>query len=223
MSEIVLFAAPGSCSLVPSIALEETGASYEYRIIRFARGEHKSPDFKRVNPAGKVPALLVDGEALAENVAILGYLNAKFPDAKLLPTTSDALERARQIADLSFFSSTIHPLLTRLRMPMFFAGTENSAAVAQAAASALPEYVKVIEDKLSDDWWYGNQWSVVDGYLYWAFRRIEGGNFDLSPYEKYRAHAARMAERPAVQRALAREAEAFARLEKEGLGTPPAR
>lgn len=221
MSDIILFAAPGSCSLVPTIALEEIGLPYEYRLIRFARGEHKSPDFKKVNPAGKVPALSVDGEGLAENVAMLTYLNERFPDAGLLPVAADPLARARQVADLCFVSSTVHPMLTRLRMPMFFAGPENNEAVVRTVSQALPEYVKVIEDRLGDQWWYGDRWSVVDAYIYWAFRRIEGSSFDLTPYPSYRDHAARMSARPATQNAEAREAAAIKQLESEGLGGPP--
>lgn len=223
MSEIILYAAPGSCAFVPTIALEEIGVPFDYRLIRFARGEHKSPAFKQVNPAGKVPAFSIDGEVLTENVAILGYLNERFPEARLLPAASDAMKRARQTADLCYVSSTLHPMMTRLRMPMFFAGPENNEAVVRMVTQALPEYLQVVEDRLGHQWWYGDQWSAVDAYLYWAFRRVEGGKFDLTPYPKYRDHAARMSKRPATQRAEAREAEAMKQLESEGLGGPPPR
>jgi glutathione S-transferase len=44
---IVLYAAPGTCAKVPMIALEEVGASFEVRLIRFMKGEHRSSDFLR--------------------------------------------------------------------------------------------------------------------------------------------------------------------------------
>ena len=96
--EITLYTFPVTCAKVPLILLEEIGAPFETRLVRLAKGEHKSPDFKRLNPKGKVPAIVVDGEALTENVAIATYLNALFPDAMLLPKV-DALGRAQQIAE----------------------------------------------------------------------------------------------------------------------------
>ena len=81
------------------------------------RGEHKAPEFKSRNPKGKVPALEIDGTVLTENVAILWYLHQRHPEARLLPATSTPLEDARNLADLCFCSATLHPLVTRIRMP----------------------------------------------------------------------------------------------------------
>lgn len=222
MSDVILFAAPGSCSLVTTLVLEKTGLSFEYRLIRFMRGEHKSPDFKKINPKGRVPAIVIDGEALTENVAMISYLNERFPDAQLLPVAASPLDRARQLADLAFFATTVHPMLTRLRMPMFFAGPENIPAVIKAVSGALPEILQLIEDRIAaGPWWYGDTWSAIDAYIFWAFRRVEGSDFDVSAYPKLKDHSARMEARPETQRALAREAKAVQQLESEGLGGPP--
>ena len=59
MTDIVLYAAPGSCSRVPCIALEEIGLPFEYRPVVFMKGEHKAPDYKKLNPKGKVPCLVI--------------------------------------------------------------------------------------------------------------------------------------------------------------------
>ena len=64
--EIILFTAPVSCAKVPLILLEEIGSPFETRLVRFMKGEHKSPEFKRYNPKGKVPAIVIDGEALPQ-------------------------------------------------------------------------------------------------------------------------------------------------------------
>ena len=90
MKNMMLYAAPGSCARVSCIALEEIGLPFEYRPVLFMKGEHKSPEYKKLNPKGKVPCLVIDGEALTENVAILSHLNQRFPDAHLLP----AVERS---------------------------------------------------------------------------------------------------------------------------------
>ena len=66
-------------------ALAELGVAYEFMPVDLAKGESHMPDFKRINPHGKVP-VLVDGDfVLPESDAILWYLAEKDPDAKLLP------------------------------------------------------------------------------------------------------------------------------------------
>ena len=218
----VLWMAPYTCARVTAIALEEAGMEFETKLVRFMRGEHKSAEFKTRNSKGKVPALEIDGDVLTENVAILTYLAERFPEAGLLPLTTNAIERAHILADLCFCSSTLHPLVTRIRMPMFFAGAENAQVVKQTAEAAMDEYFQLVEDRLaSGRWWYGSEWSAMDGYLYWVFWRVEGAGYDVSRYPRFVAHARANEQRPAVQRALAREEEAHAQLEAEGAAFVP--
>ena len=220
----VLYTAPYTCGRVAAIALEEAGVEFETRLVRFLKGEHKSSAFRRLNPKGKVPALEIDGQVLTENVAILTYLNECFPQAGLLPPAAAAADRARQIADLCFCSATLHPLVTRIRMPMFFAGPEHAATVKRTAEQAMDEYFQLIEDRIGNgEWWYGRQWSVMDGYLYWVFWRVDGAGYDTSRFPRFTAHARAMEDRPAVRRALAREEQAQAQLETEGLAFIPPR
>ena len=222
MSSTQLHMAPGTCARVTCIALEEVGVDFETIVVRFMKGEHKSPGFKELNPKGKVPALVIDGEALTENVAIITYLDERFPDARLMPEASDSLTRAGQLADLCFCSTTLHPLVTRIRMPNFFASAGATQSVWQRACDDMVEFFDLIETRLADGpWWYGDQWSAVDAYLYWVFWRVEGADFDIAPYPRYKAHSSRMEERPAVQRALRREEIAMEQLEAEGLNFQP--
>jgi glutathione S-transferase len=218
MSGNKLFMAPGTCARVTCIALEEAGVPFETVVIRFMQGEHKSPAYKTINPVGKVPALVLDGETLTENVAIVSYLNECYPEARLLPEATTRIARAHQLADLCYCASTLHPLVTRIRMSAFFAGDDAAAKVYDIGCKAMTEHFDLIEARLAKGpWWYGEQWSAVDAYLYWIFWRVTGAEFDASPYPLFGAHAARMEERPAVQRALAREAAAQKILEDEGL------
>jgi glutathione S-transferase len=222
MSDTILYMAPYTCARVTAIALEEAGVPFKTRLVRFLKGEHKSPKFKRHNPKGKVPALAIDGEVLTENVAILAYLVERFPEARLMPPASTLAERARQIADLCFCSATLHPLVTRIRMPMFFAGPDNAAVVKRTAEQTMDEYFQLVEDRLAHGpWWYGAAWSAMDGYLYWVFWRVEGAGYDVSRFPRFTAHARAMERRSAVARALAREEEAQRQLEAEGVAFLP--
>ena len=218
MVEILLYIAPGSCSRVPLIALLETGVAFDTSLVRFTKREHKSMAYKRLNPKGKVPTLVVDGEALTENVAIIAFLDQLFPAAGLLPPAKTPIETARQIADLCFCSATLHPLVTRIRIPQLFAGPEATHDVWNKACAAMREFFELIEDRLTDRlWWYGNVWSAMDAYLHWIFWRVEGAEFPVADYPRFARHAQRGAERPSFGRAMAIEAAAAAALEAEGL------
>ena len=222
MKSIQLYMAPGTCARVACIALEEAGVDFETVVIRFMKGEHKSPAFKKLNAKGKVPTLVIDGEPLTENVAIISYLDQLYPDANLMPDAEDGLETMRQLADLCFCSATLHPIVTRIRMPHFLAGEACAGAVWAAACEAMVEYFELIEARLGDQaWWYGDDWSVMDAYLYWVFWRVKGAEFNVEPFPHYADHAERIEARPSVQRALAREAEAVKTLEAEGLNFVP--
>lgn len=223
MTDTVLYSAPATCGRVSAIVLEEIGLPFETRVIRFVKGEHKSPAFKNKNPKGKVPALEIDGAVLTENVAIIRYLAARHPEKSIMPNASTLTEDAALTADLCFCSATLHPLVTRIRMPQFFAGAENAPAVWKAGCEAMCEYFQLVDDRLANGaWWYGETWSAMDAYLYWVFWRVEGAEFPVIEYPRFRDHARRMEARPAVQRAVEREKMMTEQLESEGLVfTPP--
>lgn len=223
MTTLTLYSAPATCAKVTTIVLEEIGAPFELELVRFMKGAHKSPDYRRLNPKGKVPTLLVDGEPLTENVVIINFLNELFPKAGVMPATDDPLEKARQLADLCFCSSTLHPLVTRIRMPHFFVTPDATRAFWERSCVAMDEYFQLIEERLAQGpWWYGEKWSAMDAYLYWIHWRVVGAAYDCSRYACFNEHARRMEERPAVKRALAREGQLQAMLEAEGLAfTPP--
>ena len=222
MSSFQLYMAPGTCARVSCIALEEARQDFETVLIRFMRGEHKSPEYRKLNPKGKVPTLVVDGDPLTENVAILSHLNQKFREANLLPTPRNEFDRLRQLADLCFCSSTLHPIVTRIRMPHLFAPDEVARSVWERACQAMNEYFQLIDERLNGhSWWYGEQWSVVDAYLYWVYWRTAGANYDVSTFKHFQQHAQRMEERPSTGRALTREAKLQAQLESEGLAFVP--
>ncbi len=204
------------------LALLETGAPFETALMRFGKGGNRTPDYRRLNPKGKVPVLVVDGEPLTENVAILSHLNAMFPAAGLLPPAATPLDAARQIADLCFCSATLHPVVTRLRMPGRFVAPDGVRSVHDKAVEAMRDHFALIEDRLAaSDWWYGDAWSVMDAYLAWVFWRCEGAEFPIADYPRYAAHQQRITTRPAYLRAMEIEAAASATLAAEGLVRPP--
>lgn len=103
-----LYFNPKSRAVIAKWMLDECGASYEIVPIDFDKREHKAPGFLKINPAGKLPAL-VDGEArLFENSAIGLYLAEKFPDAGLAPKAGSP-ERGRFLSLMVYATSQLEP------------------------------------------------------------------------------------------------------------------
>ncbi len=212
---LALYFAPDSCSRVPLIALEETGAAFETRLVAFMRGAHRSPEFLARNPAGKVP-VLIDGDlTISQNPAILRHLAGRFPAAQLLPMTRDAGAESLLLARLLWFSADLHPLVTRIRMPQLICDLPEAIPRVRAMASELMRFQLAGTERLltQQPWLLGETWSVLDAYLYWVWFRITGAGFEAAPFPALADHARRMEQRPSVQRALQREAVARTELE----------
>ena len=73
--------------------LEETGAPYEVKLLNFTTREHKSDEYLRVNPMGKIPAIVHRNTVVTETPAICAYLADAFPAAGLAPATCRELAR----------------------------------------------------------------------------------------------------------------------------------
>ena len=222
MNGPVLYFAPGTCARVALTALEEVGQPFETRLVAFMAGDHRSPDFLAINPAGKVPALVTEAGVITQTAAILWYLAARHPEANLLPRAQTPLEEAQLLARLAFFSGDLHPLVSRIVVPFLFAQSAEAQAELRATASATIGFhlANLERDLARQAWMLGDAWSVLDSYLGWVWFRITGAGFDASLFPAIADHYARLNERPAVQRCLARERAAQEDLIARGLAAP---
>lgn len=217
MSTLKLYVAPKSCARVATIGLEEIGVPFETELVRLSQKQQKSTAYLAINPKGKVPALLVNGTVLTENVSILSWLNETYPEAQLLPKTNSRFEHYLQMADISFVSGTVHPFVTRIAMPSKFAQSEDAIAqVKRTAIADVRAYAKLIDDRYAlGQWWHGDQWSILDAYIFWAWTRMVGEGFPDAEYSNVVGLCKRIQERPSVQRAMQREVEYTAVMEAE--------
>ena len=90
------------------IALNLKGLAYTPRTVHLRKGEHRTPGYLGINPQGLLPTLVVDGRRLTQSLAILEYLEERYPQPALLPT--DALGRARVRALAELVACEMHPL-----------------------------------------------------------------------------------------------------------------
>jgi glutathione S-transferase len=205
MPDITLHMCPGACSLVPHIALEMAGADFAVNFVDLYQGKQRERDYLALNPRGKVPFLVVDGTPLAENVAILVRLAQLFPAAGILPELATP-QGIAALSDLCWFSSGVHPLLTRIMVPGRFVNSNDCEAGLRAIATqAANAEFALIDSRLADGRWWLDEPSAADAYAFFFWARIGDGPFDRTPFKNYANHAQRMLELPAVQRALESE------------------
>jgi glutathione S-transferase len=205
--KLQLYYAPVACSMVPYINLTEAEAEFEVIPLNFAKGQHMSPEFLRVNPKHRVPVLMIDGEPLTENVAINLWIARTFPKAKLLPM--DSKQEFKAISLLAWCASGIHPALTPNALPKRFCETpESEESVKECAQKLLAEHYGIADQLLAGRDWFFDHYTAPDAYFFWTFLRairFQPKYLDLSKFPNCHAHLERMQQRPSVQKLLAFE------------------
>jgi glutathione S-transferase len=207
---VKLYFAPGACSFVPHTLLETVGAPYEPVMVKLHKGEQQQEPFKSINPRGQVP-VLVDGEqVITQILAIVSYLDAKHPDQGFLP--KDALARTRVLETLAWMNNTVHPTFTHVFMPFKFAGTPEAQAElktfnAKAYAGLLGEIEAMAQEAADAGMAFlgGERFGPLDAYALVLLRWGGFAKIDPTSYKALWAHVLKVAELPAVKRAIARE------------------
>lgn len=194
---LTLYYAPGACSMAAHIVLEESGEKYEPKKMDLSKGEQKAPDYMKIHPMGRVPALkLDDGTPLAENTAILPYLGKRFG---LWPT--DALGEAKALSQIGFFAASVHPAHAHVGRPERYTADEGAfPGIKEQGLKTFHGYLKEIDASLADREWFSDKYSVLDPYglvfYVWGVRR----GLPVGELKNYTAFKDRMAKKAAVQK-----------------------
>jgi glutathione S-transferase len=201
-----LFYAPNTCALASHIALEEAGAPYETVRLSFKTEDQRKPEYLKINPKARVPALATERGILTETPAILIYITQSFPAAKLAPL-DDPFALARVQAFNSYLCSTVH--VAHAHRMRGYRWTDDAAAIEsmkKKVPQAVGECFALIEREMFEGpWVMGKDYTVCDGYLYTLSQWLDGDGVDINKTPKIAEHFQRVGARPAVQRAVAQE------------------
>jgi len=201
-----LFYAAHTCALASHIALEEAGAEYETVRLDFRTDDQRKPEYLAINPKGRVPSLVTDRGVLTETPAILVFIAQSFPAAKLAPL-DDPFAFARVQAFNSYLCATVH--VAHAHGPRGTRWADDPAALEELkrkVPQTVGECFALIEREMfRGPWVMGDTYSISDPYLFTLASWMKGDGVDPAQFLKILDHSRRMAERPAVQRALAGE------------------
>lgn len=189
-----LYYAPGACSLSGRIALHEAQLPADFeRVDIKTKITERGYDYAAINPKGYVPMLVLDdGNAVTENTAILEFISGI--DTNLAP--GGPLGRTRLIEMLSWLSTELHVAFK----PFWHSEDEAERA---AAAEAVAKRLDLISEHINELYLFGPRFTVADAYLFVMLRWAQAFDVPISP--EMIGYFERIAERPAVRRALVEE------------------
>lgn len=203
-----LYYAAHTCSLATHIVLEEVGADYSTVRVDFGKEQQKSPEFLKVNPKARVPALVTDRGILTETPAMLVYVAQSFPASRLAPM-DDPFAFAQVQAFNSYLCSHLHVAHAHRMRGHRWVDADDKASIA-AMQRKVPESVggafELVErEMLKGPWVMGEHYTICDPYLFTLAQWLEKDGVDPARIPRVVDHRRRMSERPNVKKAIAEE------------------
>ena len=201
MADLTLYHASPSRSSIVLWMLEELGQPYDIHLLSLSKGENRAADYLAINPMGKVPALRHRDTVITEVAAICTYLADEFPDAKLnVPVGTP--RRGVYLKWLFFGPGCVEPAVIDRAAPrkeearrgmLGYGDFDTTMNVLAAAVEKGP-------------WLMGEQFTAADVVTGSQIRW--GMMFKMIPERpEFAGYAARIAARPAAQRAEAKDKE----------------
>ncbi|HKT27347.1 glutathione S-transferase [Dyella sp.] len=201
--KIVFYHAPNSRSGGTFSLLEELNADYELHLVNLKAGESRQPDYRAINPMGKVPAIRHGDVLITEQPAVFLYLADLYAEAGLAPAIDDPL-RGAYLRWLVFYGSCFEPALVDRSL------NREPAPPSTSPYGTWDDVVNTLQLQLAKGpYMLGERFTAVDvlwgGALHWTTL------FKLVPETpQIRAYIDRVITRPAMQRAAAKDAEFLA-------------
>jgi len=147
------------------LTLEVKRLPYESRLLEFSKEEHKSPGYLKLNPRGKVPTLKDGDFALYESLAIMSYLDRKYPDPPIFGTTPQ--ETGLIWREISETDSYLGDPGTKIVRPVFFGkGLEKTEEIQEAATTIRRELKRIDTTLANSAWLVGAEISAADIALF---------------------------------------------------------
>jgi glutathione S-transferase len=195
-----LYYYPGACSMAVHIVLREAGFKFDLdKVDLAAKKTEGGEDYLAVNPKGYVPALrLDDGAVLTEVGPIIQYLADQRPRRSLAPKPR-TMERYRLMEWLNFIAAEIHKSLGAFFNP------KMTPEWREAQLALVGRRFSYLEKALGSNQYLVGEFSVADAYLFVVLNWANLHKIDTSAWPNLQSYMRRIAERPAVKKAMKAE------------------
>jgi glutathione S-transferase len=201
-----LYYAPGAASLVVHWLLIEIGAPHELVKLDLSAKEQKSAEYLKLNPAGVVPTLIIDGAPVTECAALTLLLAERHPEAGLEPARGGA-ERATYLMWALHLANTLQPAFRNWWYPDEPAGEAHAAVVQERAGTRIAAVFDRLDAHLAANGPYicGANISAVDFLATMLMRWSRNMPKPAHTWPALGAYAARMKARPSFKLLYQRE------------------
>ena len=159
-----LYYSPSGASMAVHWMLIEMGLAFEARLVDIDTGAQRDPEYLRLNPAGRVPTLTIDGIPRTESAALLMLLAERHPETLLAPAPNSP-HRAEWLELMVFLANTLLPAMR----DWFYADTDGEAQGAQAVQTLARRRIEAAWDRLDAH--------VADGRDYHIGGRLSTADF----------------------------------------------
>jgi glutathione S-transferase len=154
------------------LALEIKGLRYVSHTHQLSTGELKKPEYLALNPRGRVPTLADDGFVIYESLAILAYLDRKYPEPPLFGTTPEAVGLIWQM--IAEYTSYMDHAVESFILPLYFGKTEEKADSIRKAAAKLHAELDYLNRRLTQsDYLVGKAMTAADIVVFPHIKSIE--------------------------------------------------
>ena len=205
-----LYYLPGACSLASHIALIWSGLDYELEQLSYETVH--GPEFLALNPKGAVPTMTIEASgdhhvALTESLAVLLYIAARNPAARIGATDGDPLEQAKMNEIMADLVSEVHKAFVPAFVPDRFVIDPAAEDGARAAAFKMVEKAFRRLDRYLEghDWIVLDRRTVADAYLHVMSRWLAKTPTPLLEFPSVARHFKKMSQDKGVKRALSEE------------------
>lgn len=196
---ITIYGSPKSSAGRCFWCLEEVGAKYVNEPINFREKEHKSAEYLKINPNGKVPALKDGDFIIWESVAINFYLAEQYRPGLL---GKDAREKGivTQWSLWSLLELQV-PIIDIFIQLVFVPEEKRDFTVIEKSQGKLPNLLNILEAQLGEnDFLLGNDFTLADLNVASVVSVCSAIKYDISQYKKIASWLNRLSKRPAYRK-----------------------
>jgi glutathione S-transferase len=201
-----LYYSPGAASLAVHWMLIELGVPHELKKVDMEAGEHRRPEYLKLNPSGFVPAMIVDGTPLYESAALLMLLAERHPQAGIAPPVGSA-QRGAYVTWMFHLSNTLQPAFKDWFYPERPAGADAVEGAKASARARIEECWDRVETQIRSGGPYlvGDRVGAADFLATMLMRWSRNMPKPATEWPTLANYVARMKARPSFKTLYARE------------------
>lgn len=204
---LVFYRAPMSTATIIDLVLAELEVPHESVTLDIRAGDTRKPEYLKVNPNGRVPAIVHDGVAIWESAAITMYLGETFGVQKgLYP--AEGTTRGIAMRWIVWTNVTFGDTVGRWtrNTSEWYPAEQKNAKAGEAAQADMQNCLRILDEALAgQDYLCGSNYTLADTHLNSFVDWLRMMKIDLSAYKNVDAWGKRCCARPAYARVMAAE------------------